>query len=78
MTEKQIESLREALVSYETLLGNYARLRENLLRIRRGAEDHVMLEIDERLEANDRVTQALRGARESTAWHLAHLENRPK
>lgn len=78
MTETQIKSLREALASYEILIGNYTRLRENLLRIRRGAEDHVMLEIDERLEANERVTIALRGAMESTAWHLAQLEKRPK
>lgn len=78
MTEKQIVSLRGAIASYEILIGNYTRLRENLLMIRRGAEDHVMLEIDERLEANERVTQALRGAMESTAWHLAHLENPPK
>lgn len=65
------------MASYETLIENYTRFRENLLRIRRGAEDHVMLEIDERLEANERVTKALRGAMESTAWHLAQLEKRP-
>ena len=66
------------MASYETLIGNYTRLRENLLRIRRGAEDHVMLEIDERLAANERVTEALRGAMEATALHLEHLKKRSK
>jgi hypothetical protein len=57
-SQREIE-LRQSLLTYEALIANYTRTRERLIERRRGAADHVMVELDERLEANERTVNAL-------------------
>ena len=66
--------LKQAIATYETLIANYSRVRDQLTARRRGAADHVMVELDERLQANARTIDALRNAVEITQEHLKLVE----
>ena len=59
--------------TYQRLIANYTLSRERILARRRGAEDHVMVELDERLEANKRTIEALQRAVEISREHLRVL-----
>ena len=68
------KELKLAIETYQRLIANYTLARERILERRRGAADHVMVELDERLEANKRTTDALQNAVEITREHLKLLE----
>ena len=66
--------LKEAIESYQALIANYTLVRERLIARRKGAGDHIMVEIDQRLEVNARTIDALGRAVESTREHLKVVE----
>jgi hypothetical protein len=69
--------LNLAIVTYETLVANYTRARAALLERRRSASDSVMIELDDRLAANQRTVDALRRAIEISHEHLKLLGCEP-
>ena len=69
-----ISELQKAIAGYESLISNYTLARERMLERRRSAVDHVMVELDERLEANARTIEALNRALEISREHLNFLE----
>src|SRR5688572_2937892 len=58
----RVRELNEAIASYEKVLATYTRTREHLIARRHGAADHVMVELDERLETNATTIDALHRA----------------
>ena len=66
--------LKQAIESYQALIANYTLVRERLIARRKGAADHIMVEIDQRLEINARTIDALSRAVESTRGHLEVVE----
>ena len=66
--------LKQAIATYEALISNYTVRREHLIDRRHGAADHLMVELDDRLEANARTIDALRGTLEVTREHLRLVE----
>jgi hypothetical protein len=66
--------LKEAIASYQKLIANYTLSRERMLVRRRGAADSVMLELDERMKANQRTIDALQRAIEVAREQLKTLE----
>ena len=67
--------LRTAIESYEKLIANYTLARNRMIERRRSAADHVMVELDERLEANARTIAALGRALEISRLQLKLLED---
>ena len=65
--------LNLAISTYEKLIANYTLARERILESRRSATDHVMLELDARLAANQRTIDSLRRAVEISHEHLKIL-----
>jgi hypothetical protein len=59
-----------AIETYQVLIANYTLTRERLLVRRRDAADHVMVELDDRLQANQRTLDSLQRAVASTREHL--------
>jgi hypothetical protein len=74
--ETRAAELRTAIESYQKLIANYTLARERMIERRRNAVDHVMVEIDERLEANARTIAALGRALELSHEHLTLIEER--
>ena len=66
--------LKHSIEVYESLIANYTWVRERMIERRRGAEDHVMVELDDRLQANARTVEALLRAVEVTRQHLKLAE----
>jgi hypothetical protein len=66
--------LRQAIATYQTLIANHTLARQHIIARRRGAADHVMVELDERLEANARTIAALGRAVEISQEHLKLVE----
>jgi hypothetical protein len=62
----QVESLAKSIAFHEEA-------RRNLLLRRRGATDHVMVEIDQRLETNGRTLKTLRRTHQLILFELASL-----
>lgn len=58
--------LRAAIAVYESLIETHARSRTRMLERRKGAADHIMVELDQRLAANERTLEALRRTVEVT------------
>jgi hypothetical protein len=58
--------LKEAIATYATLIEKYTLARERMVERRKGASDHMMVELDERLEANKRTVEAFQRAIEIT------------
>jgi hypothetical protein len=56
------------------LIAKYALARERMAERRKGASDHVMVALDERLEANKRTVEAFQRAIEITREHLRIVE----
>ncbi len=69
-----ISELQKSIAGYESLISNYTLARARMLERRRSAVDHVMLELDERLEANARTIEALNRALDISRDHLTFLE----
>jgi hypothetical protein len=69
-----VSELKQAIESYQALIANYTLVRERLIVRRKGAADHIMVEIDQRLEVNARTIDALSRAVESTREHLKVVE----
>jgi hypothetical protein len=63
-----------AIETYQRLIASYTLARERMLKRRRGAADHVMVELDGRLEANQRTTEALQRAVEISREQLKLME----
>jgi transcription elongation GreA/GreB family factor len=74
VTESRIAELKTALESYQKLIANYTLTRDRLMDRRRGAADHVMVELDQRVEATQRTITALGRAVEITRSHLKLVE----
>ena len=66
--------LKQAIDSYQALIANYTLVRERLIVRRKGAADHIMVELDERLEVNARTIEALGRAVATTREHLRLIE----
>jgi hypothetical protein len=66
--------LKTAIMSYQKLIANYTLSRERLLARRRNAADHVMVELDERMMANQRTIDALQRATEVAREQLKLVE----
>lgn len=66
--------LKAAIESYQKLIANYTLSRERMLVRRQGATDHVMLELDERMKANQRTIDALQRALEVAREQLKTSE----
>ena len=64
----------QAIANYEALIESYSHEREKLTIRRRGAADHVMVELDERLDINEQTIEAFRRALEMSREHLKLLE----
>jgi hypothetical protein len=69
-----VSQLKQAIESYQALIANYTLVRDRLIARRKGAADHVMVEIDQRLEVNARTIDALSRAVESTRDYLKVIE----
>ncbi len=69
-----VSELQKAIDSYQTLIHNYEVVRSHLLERRRNATDHVMLELDDRLKANNRTIDALRRAVDVSSEHIELLK----
>ena len=68
--------LKEAVEFYEALIANYTKVREELIVRRRSAADHVMVEIDQRLEVNARAIEAYSRALEAIRKYLTLIEGK--
>jgi CheY-like chemotaxis protein len=68
------DELKSAIAGYETLIAKYTLAREQILARRSGAADHVMVELDQRLEVNARTLEALGRAVRMTQQHLGAIE----
>ena len=66
--------MKTAITSYQKLIANYTLSRERLLVRRRNAADHVMVELDERMLANQRTIEALQRAIEVAREQLKLVE----
>ena len=66
--------LKQSIATYETLIAKYTLARERMVERRKGAADHVMVELDERLEANKRTVEAFQRAIEITRDQLRIVE----
>jgi hypothetical protein len=66
--------LKESIATYEALIANYTLARGRMIARRKGASDHIMVELDERLEANKRTIDAFQRAIEITRAHLQVVE----
>lgn len=64
-----------AIETYQRLIATYTLARERMLERKRNAADRVMVEMDERLEANKRTIDALQRAVEISREHLNSLEH---
>ena len=62
MPSTPVNDLEQSITLFESMLECHLRVRERLLERRRGATDHVMVEIDERLVVNARTTESIRRA----------------
>ena len=71
-----IPELEKIIAGYESLIGHYTLARNRMLDCRRGAADHVMVELDERLEANGRTLEALTRALDISREHLSVIQRR--
>ena len=76
MPSQRAAQLEQAIETYQVLFANYTNVRERLIARRRGAADHVMVELDDRLAANQRTIDAIGRAVEMTRGHLK-LEEQP-
>jgi hypothetical protein len=56
--------LKQTISLFESMLECYMRARERLMERRRGAIDHVMVEIDDLLAVNSRTTACIQSALE--------------
>ena len=66
--------LKEAIASYQKLIAYHTLSRERMLLRRRGATDRVMVELDERIEVNQRTIDALQRAIEVAREQLKTTE----
>ena len=66
--------LKEAIASYQKLIANYTLSRERMLVRRRGASAHVMVDLDERVQVNQRTIDALQRAIEAAREQLKPIE----
>ena len=66
--------LKQAIESYQALIANYTLVRERLIVRRKGAADHIMVELDQRLEVNAQTIDALSRAVETTRERLKEIE----
>lgn len=66
--------LKVAIETYQRLIANYTLARERMLGRRKNAVDHVMVELDDRLIANERTIDSLQRAVEMTREQLSSLE----
>jgi hypothetical protein len=64
------EEMKVAIETYQRLIATYSLARERMLERRKGAADHVMVELDERLLVNQRTLDALQRAVEMTREQL--------
>ena len=70
----RVPELNEAIATYEKLIVTYGQTREHLIARRKGAADHVMLELDERLETNAKTIDALHRAIATTREYVASIQ----
>jgi CheY-like chemotaxis protein len=56
--------LRERIVRFDDAIAGFRRAQEHMIARRRGAADHVMVELDDRLVVNRRTLEALERTRE--------------
>jgi outer membrane protein assembly factor BamD (BamD/ComL family) len=78
MAAARINVLKERLADLETAIAGFERRRAELIVRRRGAVDHVMVEIDERLKVNERTTEALKRTLELVQADLRRTEAHPE
>jgi hypothetical protein len=69
--------LRQTISLFESLMDSYKLTRDRLFARRRGATDHVMVEIDDRLAANARTIESFKRAVECLRAQLASIESHP-
>ena len=62
--------LKEAIASYQKLIASYTLSRERMLVRRQGAPDHIMVDLDERMQVNQRTIEALQQAIEAAREQL--------
>src|SRR5207249_12207968 len=60
MNAKRIITLRESVARFEEVVASFERVRADILQRRRGAADHVMVVLDERLDVNARTLKSLK------------------
>jgi hypothetical protein len=73
----RVATLRESVTRFEEVVTNFERLRADITRRRRGAADHVMVVLDERLEVNARTLKALKAGLELARQELKRAETNP-
>jgi hypothetical protein len=69
-----VAEFREAIAAYQSLIAQYTLARERMIGRRKGASDHVMVELDERIEYHTRTIRSLHNALEVTREHLKLAE----
>jgi hypothetical protein len=70
----RVPKLNEAIATYEKLIETYGHTREHLIARRKGAVDHVIVEMDERLETNAKTIDALRRAIATTREYIMSIQ----
>lgn len=60
MNPERIGHLRETIARFEVVVASFERTRLEILQRRQSAADHVMVELDQRLEVNARTLTALK------------------
>jgi hypothetical protein len=66
--------LRERIARFDESIGGFLRTREEIVARRRGAADHIMVELDERLVVNRRTVEALERSRDLSKEDLQRIE----